>query len=297
MRSTNKRPGAVSVSMFKQWAMLVVITLLGLAACHTTFAACTPPPSGLVGWWQAEGNYTDSISGSNGVVYPGVSFAPGAVGQCFSFTAVGASIMNTNTPPLTNIQNTFTMEFWAYPQKGITLLPQGGGAGTSGQNYAIFPNFASVDQTIAGAGVSVGTNGICVIEHTDGYMPSLLSYTNPIIGWVHVAVVYTNKQPSLYLNGVKVKTGATSTRAVVYPSKNLGNAYGTSVWLGYGPYLGLLDEVSIYNRALASNEITAIYAADGAGKCFTPTPPVITSQPASRTNIAGSTASFSVLYN
>src|SRR5207245_2639868 len=39
-----------------------------------------------------------------------------------------------------------------------------------------------------------------------------------------------------------------------------------------GRFKGLIDEVSIYNRALASNEIAAIYAAGNAGKCLTNQP-------------------------
>src|SRR5205807_1560464 len=34
-------------------------------------------------------------------------------------------------------------------------------------------------------------------------------------------------------------------------------------------FSGAIDEISIYNRALSSNEITAIYAVGGAGKCAT----------------------------
>jgi len=36
-------------------------------------------------------------------------------------------------------------------------------------------------------------------------------------------------------------------------------------------YSGLLDELSMYNRALSSNEVAAIYAAGSAGKCHGPT--------------------------
>ncbi|HLX68957.1 MAG TPA: hypothetical protein VKV04_04940, partial [Verrucomicrobiae bacterium] len=43
--------------------------------------SCTPPPSGLVGWWRAEGNALDSIGGNNGVITGAVSFASGEVGQ------------------------------------------------------------------------------------------------------------------------------------------------------------------------------------------------------------------------
>jgi hypothetical protein len=55
---------------------------------------------------------------------------------------------------------------------------------------------------------------------------------------------------------------------------------------------GLIDEVSIYNRALSALEIQTIYAEGSGGKC--PIPPAIITQPASCTNIAGTTAMFSV---
>ncbi|HEX9047054.1 MAG TPA: immunoglobulin domain-containing protein [Verrucomicrobiae bacterium] len=238
-----------------------------------------PAPAGLVGWWPAEGTARDVISGSNGTVYSGTTFVAGEVGQCFSFDGANGCVMNTNTPPFTNIENSFTMEFWVWPKKGIALFPQGGGYGTSGESYAIFPDWGGVGNVKVGAGVSVGTNGICVIEHGDGYMPSMLTYTNRLSGWVHVAVVYANKQPMLFLNGEKVKAGNTSGIAVVYPSKNLGGTYG-SVWKDYGPFKGLLDEVSIYNRALSANEIAGIYHAGRAGKRLLTTP-TIAVQPAS----------------
>jgi hypothetical protein len=66
----------------------------------------------------------------------------------------------------------------------------------------------------------------------------------------------------------------------------------------YGANIGgLLDELSLYRRALSSNEIAAIYAADSFGKCSSTTSntaPVITKQPTNQTVSAGSIATFSV---
>jgi hypothetical protein len=60
-------------------------------------------------------------------------------------------------------------------------------------------------------------------------------------------------------------------------------------------FFGSIDEVSFYNRALASNEISAIYLADSAGKCPPPpTPPFINSEPTNQTVILGRPATFSV---
>jgi hypothetical protein len=95
-----------------------------------------------------------------------------------------------------------------------------------------------------------------------------------------------NRQPSLYVNGVLVRTGVTSINNSI-PSTGLGGAAS-----GYGNYSGLLDEVSIYNRPLSAAEIQSIYFASGGGKCAIP--PVIFAQPGNLTALAGSTASFSV---
>jgi hypothetical protein len=42
---------------------------------------------------------------------------------------------------------------------------------------------------------------------------------------------------------------------------------------------GRVDDLSLYHRALAASEIQAIYTADSAGKCATPTPPGCTDAP------------------
>ena len=218
------------------WFLLFSCLLTaGLESAATVQAAnCTPAPAGMVGWWQAEGNALDAISGSNGVVEAGAGFAVGIVGQGFSFDGISGCVLNDDTPSLTSIQNSFTMEFWAYPQKATVLYPVDPGAlyNGGGLQLAIFPEFGGSGGP-AGAGVSVGTNGISVFEHAGDYLPCLLDYTNSLSGWVHVAVVYSNKQPSLYVNGVNVATGVPSPRSFVYPSKGFGGSTA-SPWNTYG---------------------------------------------------------------
>ena len=79
----------------------------------------------------------------------------------------------------------------------------------------------------------------------------------------------------------------------VYPSKDFGGET-TSPWNTYGPFKGLLDEVSIYNRMLTLAEITAIYSAGSSGKC-PPSAPFIATQPANQTVTAGSNVNFTVI--
>ena len=248
---------------------------------------CVPPPAGLTNWWPGEGNAKDIIGGYHGGISNGTTFAAGYVGQAFSFNGSNQYVTNS-VPALTNIVSSYTMEFWAKPTASRASTPESttGTAGNTSQRYAIFPNNGKFGA--AGAGVSVGTNGISVFEHASAYLPALLVYDIPITNWVHVAVVYSNQQPRLYLNGGLVRTGLVSTHASC-PSTCLGEN-----GLGYGYYAGLLDEVSIYDRALSAAEILAIYAADSAGKCAPAIPPEILFQPTNQTVFAGGTATFNV---
>jgi len=139
-------------------------------------------------------------------------------------------------------------------------------------------------------GVSVGTNGVSVFEHRDNHMPALLVYDAPILGWTHIAVVYTNRRPTLFVNGNPVRTGLMSLHQS-YPCTWLGEAGAIS--RHYGPYKGLLDEVAIYNRALSVAEVAAIHEAQEFGKCALGLPTIVR-QPAGVTVQAGGTASFTV---
>lgn len=228
---------------------------------------CVEPTSGLVAWLPGDGNANDLIGGKNGTLMGGATAsAAGVVGQAFSFSG-GMSYVSNRFQSLVQVTNSFTMEFWAWPTAPRDLTPEATQdmPGISGQRYAIYPEFGSGPiyfPDLAGAGVSVGSNGVSVFEHGVNYLPSLLVYNAPISGWTHIAVVYANKRPSLYVNGTLVRVGLQSERPTVFASLILGDNLGL-----YGPYEGLLDEVSIYNRALSRSEIAAICSAGSAGKC------------------------------
>lgn len=157
-----------------------------------------------------------------------------------------------NNAALATYTNNFTIEMWINPTTTITVKSEQNGnsdiSGTSGngQRYAVGPTWGGASN--AGVGISVGTNCIQVYEHGAGYMPALLSYSVALSGWNHIAVVYTAKQPQLYLNGVLVRTGLTSGRANVYPSASIGGYV-------YGYYQGKIDEFRIWSTSRTQTEI------------------------------------------
>ena len=83
--------------------------------------------------------------------------------------------------------------------------------------------------------------------------------------------------------GALVRVGPVSTRSS-YPSTRLGES--GPLMLNYGSCAGLLDEVSIYNRALSASEVQSIYNADTAGKCVNHPPTASNLTAATRRNQA-----------
>jgi RHS repeat-associated protein len=96
-------------------------------------------------------------------------------------------------------------------------------------------------------GISVGTNGVSVYEYAGGYMPALLVWQGSIADWAHIAVVYKDNQPTLYINGVKVKEGVRSSKTV-HPSFGFGGG-------SYGYFAGVVDEIRMWGTARTEPEI------------------------------------------
>ena len=196
-----------------------------------------------------------TVNFANGETTKTVNFSQ--VSQGLSFDGINDKVDNNNVIP--NLTDTFTIEFWANPTATRNLTNESNSyldySGIGGQRYAIFPIHGEnvVGSGHAGAGVSVGTNGISVFEHSTDYIPSLLVYEGLLSGWNHIAIVYNNKTPSLYLNGQFIKTGLKSNY-IVHPSFQLGEIPGNN---NYGAYQGSLDEVRIWNNAKTQAEIQA----------------------------------------
>ncbi len=237
----------------------------------TVDPGCFRMPPGLVASWTADGTgdgvmRPDSQEGVLRREAPGrldgCGLVPGKVGQAFRFDGVDDSVVSTGEPPA--VSNTFTVEFWVWPDKSRTLTPEAanGVMTLTGQRMALnADNVATMG--VGTVGVSVGTNGISVFERTVSSVTSPLVYSNAITGWTHLAVVYQDRQPSLFVNGIGVRTGLASPRTAVLPSTSLSRS-------GVGAFSGMVDEMDIYDRALTAAEIKALVKADSMPRCDAP---------------------------
>jgi hypothetical protein len=224
---------------------------------------CVASPAGLVHFWAADNTAADSVGTEHGVLTGTATYMPGQIGSAFSFDGSNNAQVLTSATPLSLPADTFSIEFWAAPTqyRGWSSETDYGNDGTytgeGTQLYAIAPENRGWSD--AGVGVSVGIDSVAVFEHGDygSYFPSLLvvdfSQVAPfgnISGWHHFVLVYENKQPRIYMDGVLLRTSRfTSPRAHVYPSKTFGNVGN------YGPYRGGLDAIGIYDRVLTDAEI------------------------------------------
>jgi len=260
---------------------------------------CDTPPSGLVGWWKGDGNGYDSVGGDNATVPPGVTYLPGEVGLGFNLNGNTNRILAPDAPQLDFGPNKdFSIETWIQP-----LSNPGNYTDLSGEVMTVIskryaPNF----YTAVGYEMYLGGGRLCfqMIDSLDnggnyynlGVEPDLRDGK-----FHHVAVtVQRNSTTGLqfYVDGQLI--------AAFDPTAVTGDLSNTSpLRIGNHPtpgvqafYHGIIDEVSVYNRALSSNEIAALYNAGSAGKCFTPVAPVVTAQPANLTVLAGGTVNFNV---
>lgn len=154
-----------------------------------------------------------------------------------------------------NVANTFTLAGWVKPSIDIAL-PAETNSGVFlnlARNEAVTPahgNTWSPDPGHAGAGLSVGRNGVVVYEHGANYFAPVLVHYAALTAWTHVAVVYREGQPRLYLDGHPAHTGLPS-RFVTHPS-----APGAAS--PAGPFQGDLGEFQVFDRALAEGDLASL---------------------------------------
>jgi len=108
------------------------------------------------------------------------------------------------------------------------------------------------------------------------------------LNWHHIAVTKQGSTAVFYIDGTAYPSSYSTTfsfpsgaAAVGARGDNLGNSF-----------LGSIDELSIYNRALSAIEVQSIYSAGSFGKCH-PTGPAITLQPISQSVALSSNATLS----
>jgi PKD repeat protein len=228
--------------------------------------SCLPAPSGMVAWWPGDGNSQDISGINNGIPQNGATFTIGKVGQSFSFDGTNDHIRIPDSNRL-DFDTTLTIDAWirptSIPNSFPTILAKWDVTAVNQRSYSftLDPSRKVVFR--------VSPNG-----REPGFPANLLGsiISNgavPLNDWTHVVGMYDGQFLKIYINGtldkqvnynqgIFVGTDDVAIGAVVG-----GAAQGQHI----APFAGLIDEVSLYNRALTGSEIQAIYNEDSQGKC------------------------------
>jgi hypothetical protein len=229
-----------------------------LEANPHTVPGCVDPPPGLVSWWPGDGHAEDLIGGNHATLVNGAGFAGGIVEEAFAFPppnmdgqdGFAEAIGTSNLDDLREL----TIETWV-------ML-------NSGPAYRIerFITIAIPDSNVPKAVLRI-EGGPGDIGHLHFYMgidrefQHLLSDKVPRTGsFHHVAGTYDGNVMRLYLDGDEAGNLAVTgnvVRGTSFPFMSSEDE----------PLDGMLDEISIYDRALTAGEIQAIFEAGSAGKC------------------------------
>jgi hypothetical protein len=250
--------------------------------------SCLPAPPDLVGWWPGEGNADDFAGTNNGTLLGGATASTaGMAGLAFAFDGTNSFVQVPDSPEL-NPAN-LTLEGWVL----FSALDSAGlGNSPLGQQYIVFKqNSASTNLEGFSLGKTRTASGDVfsfTVSTALGEIVSLQSTTLVATSvWYYVAAERGSNFTSLHVNGqLESQTNV-----------NFPQDYGTNdLFFGSSgvpswdhKFAGLLDEVSLYSRALSADEINALYSTGAAGKCPQAT---FTTQPQSQTVLAGSNVTF-----
>ena len=230
--------------------LLIAIGIAGQFMPAVRASSCVSPPSGLVAWWAANGNAADSASSHAGAMQNRASFQPGKAGLAFAFDGSGGYVSAAPSTAWVLGTNAFSIELWAnFAASGNRVLVGSDAGGGSNNKWLFWLNDGNLRfhvNTSTGAAVTIGS-----------------ATFNPTLSqWYHLAVTRSGSNFTFYVNGAPLETNSV---VVSIPDSgaplNIGSAEGNFY------FSGLLDEVSIYNRALTSTEIQTVYNSDNFGKC------------------------------
>lgn len=233
--------------MKKKSLILTVLTTLGFTA--STMAQNVPsyvPTNGLVGWWPFNGNANDESGfGNNGVVNGATSTQDriGNFNQAYSFDGIN-DIITCNGGNV-YVDDTITFSFWINRFNNATQVPE---------NVVSMGNSSGVRW-----GFEASQNRLCLSNGSGclGAGPGL-NLGISLNVWHNITFLVLGSDQYIYVDGIQVgiAPGNAILTSLSCPNTNL--FFGLNLW-GTKYFNGKLDDIGIWNRALAQQEITALY--------------------------------------
>ncbi len=256
------------ISMRALPSIAAAVMLLGGATSLAEGQTCTPTPSGLVGWWHGNGTAQDAVAGNDGQLAGNATFAPGIVGPGFLLDGFGDYVEIPDAAALKPAH--LSVEAWVrFDSLDTPIVSQ---FGAPGLQYIVFKKNTRLFNFEGYALRKQRENGVdrlafsvADVNGLGGTSVALGAAAVSVGQFYHVVGTYDGTTVSLYVDGI-LEGQSSVTLTVDYGTRPV--FLGTSGETVFdGKLHGIVDEASIYNRALDGSEIAALYAAGSAGKC------------------------------
>jgi len=214
--------------------------MLALAVAHGATAQTTL--TGLIHHWPADGTPDDAAGTADGTMHDSVAFGTGVFGQAFQFAGghvtLGSGTANFGT-------SDFTISMWVWTQMSVET------ALMSKRENCVNVPMIDIRKQPAGT-VTVEFQGV-----SNDYTAFATTSAIADGAWHHLAWSRVGTLQQGYIDGNFA--GAASGPAPIEFANNaqlmLGRSPCTGGPDGTQPFVGFLDDIQIYNRALTSAEI------------------------------------------
>ncbi len=263
---------------------------------RTTNGSCIPPPNAtMVAWYPFDQITTTSATppitttpdlagGNTGTVFGTTTSVQGMVSNALNFdgstsyveypstiiTNIGPNVCPTGSPTSglwSACPGDFSIDAWIKPAaiSGVQTIVDKRAASSNGVTGYEFYVYKATGGEVLGlqlaGNVSPTLPGISVFSTVP--TPALTDGN-----WHHVAVTVRNRKVQFYNNGSPLGPVVSSTQVL-----SLANSsplrVGVTTYQNFGAayFNGDIDEVEIFNRALAPSEVKGIFNAGAFGKC------------------------------
>ncbi|HSP99685.1 MAG TPA: LamG-like jellyroll fold domain-containing protein, partial [Candidatus Dormibacteraeota bacterium] len=234
----------------------------------TATATCITPPTDMVAWWTGDNTTADLTGYGHDLDWFHLAtqraYTTGKVGAAFSLsTGLAAPYEFLETvffDPFLALNGNFSIDAWIRTtNSGYPAIVSAGG------RYFLFL-----------------LNGKLGFAFGDGDPTQYVSAAPALSDgtWHHVAVTVDRSSSSggkLYADGSVVLTFDPQAGASSPPPPFVGVRIGEA-WVSGQSFLGAIDEVELFDRALSQSEVAALAGSGSSGKCKTP-PPTRTASP------------------
>jgi hypothetical protein len=248
-------------------SLLVAVGLIGSASAAVFTGDLN---NGLVAYYSFDGNANDSVGGNNGTVQGNASFASDSGfhinlldNATTALNLQGGGYVTLPTVPV-NLSADFSVNFWCYGD------PAGNGSYVDGSGIHRVDNFISTG--LEGSG---GLN----VRFTSFQSPrwqcfsgNVANVANPFIGsdqpeyvsnWNFVSYIQSGNTTELFINGSLAASMSNTPVASSLGTLTIGYHNSADPIGAYYMY-GKMSDLSFYNTALSSSQVSQLYTLQSA---------------------------------